>query len=67
MEEAATCVENHREDGEVIAGVHQRGAGDGVGSLADPDQYQADNENEAERSPGMCDLLRMQKGEGNAG
>ena len=67
MEEAAAGVENDGEDGEVIAGVHQRGAGDGIGSFTHPYQDQTDNKDQGERAPGVADLLRVQKGKGNAG
>lgn len=67
MLKASAGVENGSEDGEVIAGMYDCRAGDGIGSFANPHQREADDEDKRERTPGVTDLLRVQEGKGNAG
>lgn len=64
---AAGSDEEMEEDGEVVAGVDEGGAGYGVGSQAHDGEDNGDAEEQDENGPGESYLLAVKRGEEDAG
>ena len=67
MAVAAGDDEEGDEDREVVAGVDERGAGDGPGADADEGKDEGDAEEHEEGSPGVGKLLGVQESKEKAG
>ena len=59
--------EGYEEDGEVVAGVDQRGGEDGAEAQSDEGEGEGDAEEQNQDRPGVGDLLAVEGGEEDAG